>query len=142
KKAYDAELAALVEELRGGTFLRTEVLRHWESYVKADQITRFFSRGLGRIRGTIVAVFRGMPEAPVGVVEKEVTSDVIAVAVSRATEAGRRVASEWASREGPAAQPAADSSLSSASPALASRIQPRLRAGGPSMATERRARRA
>src|SRR5439155_499385 len=103
-KSYDAELAALLEELRGGTFLRTEVLRHWESYVKADQITRFFSRGLGRIRGTIVAVFRGMPEAPVGVVEKEVTSDVIAVAVARATEAARRVASEWSSREGPAAQ--------------------------------------
>src|SRR5438094_8956928 len=48
RNAYDAELAALVEEMRGGTFLRTEVLRHWESYVKADQITRFFSRGLGR----------------------------------------------------------------------------------------------
>src|SRR5256885_7183893 len=30
KKAYDAELAALVEELRGGTLLRGEVLRHWE----------------------------------------------------------------------------------------------------------------
>src|SRR3989475_7654307 len=65
-KSYDAELAALFEELRGGTFLRTEVLRHWESYVKADQITRFFSRGLGRIRGTIVAVFRGVPEAAGG----------------------------------------------------------------------------
>src|SRR5207249_2167012 len=94
KKAYDAELAALFEELRGGTFLRAEVLRHWESYVKADQITRFFSRGLGWIRGTIIAAIRGMPEAPVGVVEKEVTSDVVAVTVSRAGEAARRVASE------------------------------------------------
>ena len=139
-KSYDAELAALLEELRGGTFLRTEVLRHWESYVKADQITRFFSRGLGRIRGTIVAVVRGMPEAPVGVVEKEVTSDVIAVAVSRATEAGRRVASEWASREGPAAQLARDPSLWSASPDLASRIQPRLRDWVASIATDVQAR--
>ena len=139
-KSYDAELAALLEELRGGTFLRTEVLRHWESYVKADQITRFFSRGLGRIRGTIVAVVRGMPEAPVGVVEKEVTSDVIAVAVSRATEAGRRVASELASREGPAAQLARDPSLWSASPDLASRIQPRLRDWVASIATDVQAR--
>jgi hypothetical protein len=139
-KSYDAELAALFEELRGGTFLRAEVLRHWESYVKADQITRFFSRGLGRIRGTIVTVFRGMPEAPVGVVEKEVTSDVVAVAVSRATEAGRRVASEWASREGPAAQLARDHSLWSASADLAARIQPRLNEWIGSIATDVQAR--
>jgi GTPase SAR1 family protein len=140
RKAYDAELAALLEELRGGTFLRTEVLRHWESYVKADQITRFFSRGLGRIRGTIVAAFRGMPEAPVGLVEKEVTSDVIAVAVSRATEAARRVASEWSNREGPAQQLGRDASLWSASPDLAARIQPRLGDWVSSIATEVQAR--
>ena len=139
-KSYDAELAALFEELRGGTFLRAEVLRHWESYVKADQITRFFSRGLGRIRGTIVTVFRGMPEAPVGVVEKEVTSDVVAVAVSRATEAARRVASAWASREGAAARLARDHSLWSASPDLAARIQPRLHDWVASIATDVQAR--
>src|SRR5438309_7296416 len=140
KKAYDAELAALVEELRGGAFLRAEVLRHWESYVKADQITRFFSRGLGRIRGTILAVFRGMPEAPVGVVEKEVTSDVVAVSLSRATEAARRVASEWSSREGPAAQRGRDPTLWSASPDLAARIQPRLQEWVASIATDVQAR--
>jgi len=140
KNAYDTELAALLEDLRGGTFLRTEVLRHWESYVKADQITRFFSRGLGRIRGTIVAAFRGMPEAPVGVVEKEVTSDVIAVAVSRATEAARRVASEWSSRAGPADRLARDPSLWSASPDLATRIRPRLGEWVAGIATEVQAR--
>ena len=135
-KSYDAELGALFEELRGGTFLRTEVLRHWESYVKADQITRFFSRGLGRIRGTIVAAIRGMPEAPVGVVEKEVTSDVVAVTVSRAGEAARRVASEWSTRAGPAEHLARDSSLWSASPDLAERIRPRLREWVASIATD------
>jgi len=140
KNAYDTELAALLEDLRGGTFLRTEVLRHWESYVKADQITRFFSRGLGRIRGTIIAAVRGMPEAPVGVVEKEVTSDVIAVAVSRATEAARRVASEWSSRAGPADRLARDPSLWSASPDLATRIRPRLGEWVASIATEVQAR--
>ena len=139
-KSYDAELAALFEELRGGTFLRTEVLRHWESYVKADQITRFFSRGLGRIRGTIVTAIRGMPEAPVGVVEKEVTSDVIAVAVARASEAARRVASEWSSRAGPAEQLARDPSLWSASPDLAARIRPRLHEWVASIATDVQAR--
>src|SRR5438876_560309 len=139
-KAYDAELSALFEELRGGTFLRTEMLRHWESYVKADQITRFFSRGLGRIRGTIITAIRGMPEAPVGVVEKEVTSDVVAVAVARATEAARRVASEWSSRAGPADQLARDPSLWSASPELAVRIRPRLHDWVASIATDVQAR--
>ena len=139
-KAYDAELSALFEELRGGTFLRTEVLRHWESYVKADQITRFFSRGLGRIRGTIIAAIRGMPEAPVGVVEKEVTSDVVAVAIARGTEAARRVASEWSSRAGPADQLARDPSLWSGSPDLAARIRPRLHEWVASIATDVQAR--
>src|SRR5438270_12376976 len=68
-KSYDAELAAPIEELRGGTFLRTEVLRHWETYVKAAQVTRFFSRGLGPLRGTLVAASRGVPEARVGATE-------------------------------------------------------------------------
>src|SRR5256712_6714513 len=139
-KSYDAELSALFEELRSGTFLRTEVLRHWESYVKADQITRFFSRGLGRIRGTIIAAIRGMPEAPVGAVEKEVTSDVVAVTVARATEAARRVASEWSSRAGPADQLARDPSLWSASPELAARIRPRLHEWVASIATDVQAR--
>ena len=139
-KSYDAELAALFEELRGGTFLRAEVLRHWESYVKADQITRFFSRGLGRIRGTILAAIRGMPEAPVGVVEKEVTSDVVAVAVSRASEAARRVASEWSTRTGPADHLSRDASLWSASPDLAERIRPRLHEWVASIATDVQAR--
>ena len=139
-KSYDAERSALFEELRGGTFLRTEVLRHWESYVKADQITRFFSRGLGRIRGTIIAAVRGMPDAPVGVVEKEVTSDVVAVAVARATEAARRVASEWSSRAGPAEELARDPSLWSASPDLAARTEPRLHEWVGSIATDVQAR--
>jgi energy-coupling factor transporter ATP-binding protein EcfA2 len=138
--AYAAELAGLREELRGGTFLRAEVLRHWESFVKADQVTRFFSRGLARIRGTILTAIKGMPEAPVGVVEKEVTSDVIAVAVSHATEAARRVASEWSTRRRPSDQLARDPSLWSASPDLVLRLQPRLRDWVASIATEVQAR--
>jgi hypothetical protein len=126
RNAYDAELAALFEELRGGTFLRAEVLRHWESFVRADQITRFFSRGLTRLRGTIVAAIRGMPEAPVGVVEREVSSDVIAVTVSRANEAARRVAVEWSTRLRAASYLARDPSLWSASADLAARLEPRL----------------
>jgi energy-coupling factor transporter ATP-binding protein EcfA2 len=127
EKAYELELGALLEELRSGTFMRTEVLRHWESFVKADQITRFFSRGLGRLRGTILAAIKGTPEAPVGLVEREVTSDVVAVTVSRAAEAARRVADEWSTRPGASDQLARDPSLWSASPDLSDRLTPRLR---------------
>ena len=125
--AYEAELAALIDELRGGTFLRTEVLRHWESFVGADQITRFFSRGLGRFRGTVVAAIRGMPAAPTRVVEREVTSDLIAATVARANEAARRVVDEWSTRPLRAEHLARDPSLWSSSADLAERLEPRLR---------------
>jgi hypothetical protein len=65
---------------------------------------------------------------------------VIAVAVSRASEAARRVASEWSSRSGPAAELGRDPSLWSASPDLATRIQPRLGDWIGSIATEVQAR--
>ena len=125
--AYEAELAALIDELRGGTFLRTEVLRHWESFVGADQITRFFSRGLGRFRGTVVAAIRGMPAAPTRVVEREVTSDLIAATVARTNEAARRVVDEWSTRPLRAEHLARDPSLWSSSADLAERLEPRLR---------------
>jgi energy-coupling factor transporter ATP-binding protein EcfA2 len=139
-KAYDAELEQLLEELRSGTFLRTEVLRHWESFVKADQITRFFSRGLGRFRGDILALVRGTPAAPVGVVEREVTSDVVAVTVAHANEAARRVADEWSTRRAAAMRLSRDATLWSASSDLASRLEPRLKDWVASIATDVQAR--
>ncbi|MEA2517939.1 MAG: hypothetical protein QOF49_19, partial [Chloroflexota bacterium] len=51
--AYDRELASLREELARGRFLRDEALRHWQSYVGADDITRVFSKGIGAVRGAI-----------------------------------------------------------------------------------------
>ena len=127
RKTYEAEESALIDELRSGTFLRTEVLRHWESFVKADQITRFFSRGLSRIRGTLLAAVKGTPQAPVGVVEREVTSDVITVTVARANEAARRVADEWSTHRDAVERLASEPSLWSASPDLGERLDPRLR---------------
>ena len=44
-RAYEQGLAALQDELRHGRFLREEALRHWQAYVGADQVTRFFSAG-------------------------------------------------------------------------------------------------
>src|SRR5207249_2010414 len=87
-----------------------------------------------------VTAIRGMPEAPVGVMEREVSSDVVAATVSRATEAARRVAGEWSSRPRSAVRLARDPSLWSASPDLAARLEPRLREWVASIATEVQAR--
>src|SRR3954447_19029668 len=57
-RAYESGLTALQDEISHGRFLREEALRHWQAYVGADQVTRFFSEGIGRVRGAIAAVFR------------------------------------------------------------------------------------
>lgn len=94
RDAHDRELGALREDLRAGTFLRDEALRHWQAYVGADDITRLFSRGIGAIRGAIVSIVRPT-RAPVGEVRQATTDDIVAVAASHANEAARRTATAW-----------------------------------------------
>lgn len=93
--AFAEEERALIDEVRGGRFLREEVLRQWHSFVGADQITRMFSSGIGRVRGTLVALVRGTPPPPVAVVEEQATDDLVAAAVAHAGDAARRTASRW-----------------------------------------------
>ena len=69
-----------------GTFLREEALRRWQSFVGADQMTRFFSEGIGRIRGALAAVFRPAT-APVAEIRAATTDDLLAIA---RLEAARR----------------------------------------------------
>jgi energy-coupling factor transporter ATP-binding protein EcfA2 len=94
RDAYDRELASLRDALRAGTFLRDEALRHWQAYVGADDITRFFSRGIGAIRGAIVSFVRPST-APVGEVRRATAEDIVAVARTHANEAARRTATTW-----------------------------------------------
>jgi energy-coupling factor transporter ATP-binding protein EcfA2 len=92
---YERELVSLREELGRGSFLREEALRHWQRFVGADQITRFFSHGIGRIRGAIAALVRPA-QAPVSEVRAATTDDLLAVAHMHAAEAARRTATAWA----------------------------------------------
>jgi energy-coupling factor transporter ATP-binding protein EcfA2 len=92
---YERELVNLREELGRGSFLREEALRHWQRFVGADQITRFFSHGIGRIRGAIAALVRPA-RAPVSEVRAATTDDLLAVAHLHAAEAARRTATAWA----------------------------------------------
>jgi len=124
--SYAKALGALRHDLRDGRFLREEVLRQWHSFVNADQITRFFSSGIGRIRGTVLAAFRGTPVAPVGSVEREATSDVITLALAHATEAARRTAEQWAARPAGAAAVATEPQLWRATASFAAELEPKL----------------
>lgn len=89
------ELRLMRERLRRGNVLREEVVGQWHSFVGADQITRAFSSGIGRVRGAVAAIFRGSPEAPVVAVQKGATDDLVAVVVAHASDAARRTATHW-----------------------------------------------
>jgi hypothetical protein len=95
ERSYEAATVGLRQELGRGTFLREQALRHWQEYVGADQVTRFFSQGIGRIRGAIAAVFRPATP-PVAEVRAATMEDLIAAARLQAAEAARQTATAWA----------------------------------------------
>jgi hypothetical protein len=95
RTSFTRELAALREAVAGGGFLRQEALRQWQEYVGADQITRLFSRGIGRLRGLFSAVVRPT-RAPVSEVRQATADDLTALARVHASEAARRTSNAWA----------------------------------------------
>jgi energy-coupling factor transporter ATP-binding protein EcfA2 len=94
--AFESELASLRDDLARGTFLRAEALRQWQAFVGADEVTRLFSSGIGKVRGTLSALIRGTPRAPVAEVREDALADIVALARSHAAEAARRAAADWA----------------------------------------------
>jgi energy-coupling factor transporter ATP-binding protein EcfA2 len=117
--SYAQELGALSRDLRSGVLLRSEVLRRWHDFVGADQITRFVSSGLGKLRGLLLTAFRGTPTAPTQMVEEELASTLEALALRHATDAARRTASAWSERSDAAALIDRDPTLWSASEGFA-----------------------
>ncbi len=71
QSAFESELASLRDDLARGTFLRAEALRQWQAFVGADEVTRLFSSGIGKVRGTLSALIRGTPRAPVAEVRED-----------------------------------------------------------------------
>lgn len=126
--AYAEELASLNRALETGLILREEVLRRWNDYVGADQVARFISSGIGRLRAMLVTVFRGNLDAPVTVVETEMTATLEALALRHASEAARRTAVAWSDRSEAAALIASKADLWSASDHFAPEIRERLTA--------------
>jgi energy-coupling factor transporter ATP-binding protein EcfA2 len=95
---YATELESLAGELQGSLILRAEVLRRWNDFVGADQVARFISTGIGRVRAMVLTVFRGRTAAPVTMIEAELTSTLEALGLRHATEAARRTAMAWSDR--------------------------------------------
>ena len=125
--AYEGTLDALRQELRQGTFLREEALRHWQSFVGADQVTRFFSQGIGRIRGALAQMIRPAT-APVAEVRAATTDDLLAVARLQAAEAARRTAGALADDPGIGPAVADDPTLWGATDDFDDRLRRRLEA--------------
>ena len=96
RSAFESELRSLSDDLARGTFLRAEALRQWQQFVGADEVTRLFSTGIGKVRGTLSALIRGTPRAPVAEVREDAIADILAVARAHASEAARRTSAEWA----------------------------------------------
>ncbi|HEX5827920.1 MAG TPA: GTPase [Candidatus Limnocylindrales bacterium] len=96
QNAFETELGSLTDDLARGTFLRAEALRQWQTFVGADEVTRLFSTGIGKVRGTIAALIRGTPRAPVAEVREDALADIVALARSHASEAARRTSADWA----------------------------------------------
>lgn len=126
--AFTGELASLREDLGRGTFLRAEALRQWQRFVGADEITRLFSSGIGKVRGTISALLRGTPRAPVAEVREEALADIVALARSRVSEAARRTAAAWADEAATRDAVASDASLWGPSEGFDARLAGRLEA--------------
>src|SRR6266480_847749 len=112
---YAEELASLSRAMQSGLILRAEVLRRWNDFVGADQVARFISSGIGRLRAMILTAFRGTTAAPVTVVEEEMTSTLEALALRHATDAARRTAMAWSDRSHAAELVARNAALWSAS---------------------------
>lgn len=112
---YAEELAELTRSLQGGLLLREEVLRRWNDFVGADQVARFISSGIGRLRAIVLTAFRGTRPAPTTAVEAEMTTTLEALALRHATEAARRTAISWSDRSAAADLVAGNPALWSAS---------------------------
>jgi energy-coupling factor transporter ATP-binding protein EcfA2 len=121
-RAYETGLAALRDEISHGRFLREEALRHWQAYVGADQITRFFSAGIGRVRGAIAAIFRPAT-APVAEIRSATTDDLVDIARLEAAESARRTATAWSAEQGGARIVAEEPDLWLPSPAFDERLR-------------------
>jgi hypothetical protein len=134
--AYERELAGLRDELSRGTFLRAEALRQWHEFVGADQLTRLFATGIGRVRGAVSTAIRGRQPVPVAEVRDQTLDDLTALTRVRLAEAARRTATAWAEEPSAAGALEAHPEAWTVSAGIDGRIQERLSAWVDSIAED------
>ena len=122
---HERGLVALRGALSRGTFLREEALRHWQTFVGADDVTRLFSKGIGAVRGMIASVFRPST-APVAEVREATSDDIVALARQHAAEAARRTATAWSDEPAVARRVADDPTLWGTSAGFDDRLRQRI----------------
>ncbi len=108
--AFSSELTGLRDELARGTFLREAALRQWQAFVGADEVTRAFSSGIGRVRAAVGSLIGGRARAPIAEVREDTVRDIVALARSHADAAVRRAATAWSNGPDPGPRLAADAS--------------------------------
>jgi hypothetical protein len=134
--AFDNSLREVREQLRRGTFLREETLRNWQAFVGADQVTRLFATGIGRVRGVLGQLLHGAPTAPIATVKESTTSDIITLARIHAADASRRAALAWSGNPLLAETVAGDAGLWAESEGFDGRLAARLDAWLASIAAD------
>ncbi len=122
QRSYASSRRSLTEELRGGTFLRAEVLRQWQDFIGAGQVARFLAKGIGKVAATLRSLVQPGPPAPAAEVRQAAFEDLVALALQHADAAAQRTASAWSEDRYGALALAADPALWRASPELATRL--------------------
>jgi hypothetical protein len=98
RRSYAGELAALRERMASGVFLRGEVMRAWQDFVGAGDVSRLLSTGLGRLKAWVSSLGGNAPAtAPLEGAKEQAFTELTASLVRHADAAAGRVAEDWSS---------------------------------------------
>ncbi|MGI8830630.1 MAG: GTPase domain-containing protein [Candidatus Limnocylindria bacterium] len=122
QRSFAQSRRSLADELQGGTFLRAEVLRQWQSFIGAGQVARFLAQGIGKVTATLRSLVQPGPPAPSAEVREAAFEDLVALATQHADSASQRTAAAWSGDAFGALALAAAESLWRASPTLGPRL--------------------
>jgi hypothetical protein len=95
RRAYDHQHALLEERLAGGEFLRGEVMRSWQEFVGAGEVTRWLAGGIGRVRAWLARQFRPRAVPPLQQAKEQAFEELLSALVRAADAAAHHVAADW-----------------------------------------------
>jgi hypothetical protein len=129
RRAYDAELEALRTRLASGLFLRGEVMRAWQDFVGAGDVSRWLTTGLGRLRAWFVRSVNGPGAAPqLEHAKEQAFEELTAALIRHADAAAGTTAEDWAADPASAPLLAAHPDLWGHEPGLPERAREELTA--------------